>query len=132
MIIIYQKRMEQRGKRRSCRAASRMKDGASCDRDRSHERSYEVPSPPPHPLFSPREIGSGDQTRRDTRNSSRGRTLASGDHPEEGLARRRSPSSPPSTRGLQHHHHCLHHHHHPHPYHCNTRNPSGSFRVLFV
>lgn len=131
MIITYHKRLKQGGQRRSRHSSARAKDGIPYERARSYGRSYEVSGEPPHSLFSPRGIGSGNKRAERPETRPEGRTLASGNHPDEGLARRRSPSSPSSKRGLQHHHHCRHHHHHhAHPSHCNIRNPSGLSCVL--
>ena len=129
VIITYHKRIKQKGHGRSCQHASSANDGVPYDRSYPYGRSYGVSSPPPDQLFPPREIKSWIRRPETIKTHPEGRTLASGVHPEEGLARRRGPSSSPSTRGLQHHHHC---HHHQHPSHCNIRNPSGSFCVLLV
>jgi hypothetical protein len=107
MIITYHRRIKQEGQRRNRRCASRAKDGIPYDRACLYGWSYGVPSPPPDQLFPPREIGSWIRHTERPETHLEGRTLASGVHPEDGLAWRRGGSSSSRTRGLQHHHHCI-------------------------
>ena len=113
VIIIYHKRMKQKGESRRPPAASRAQDGLPYERMRSYGRSYGMAAASPGRLLLPvpsdRETDAHNHQKRIQKKNPSLRI-----HPEGELARRRSPSSPPRARGRRHHHHC-HHHHHPHP-----------------